>query len=271
VHIAWELACSRGVRHHAKKMPCARIGGIRDFPVVNDREKRKILAMAISEQTIDVLDPIVIDGMEKDIVRVSGRVTNDFVLSAFYRIHIDEHDMEEQWVMELTHAGKFEGTVLMVYVHNDLGFQVVDPLPEEVEIFPPYDLRSAMTRKEFFDSGLSTATFELVDDICLNDREIWNHHEQFRYRLFCADLGTFYVADALLIAPKLEADQVFCEYFLDVDGDWVAVTWEQMKKAAPKNKALVRFPRQHAALANYHHEKLFPKGTLFFQNGGELE
>ncbi|MBU6327232.1 MAG: hypothetical protein KGQ89_06370, partial [Verrucomicrobia bacterium] len=141
------------------------------------------------------------------------------------------------------------------------------PLPEEVEIFPPYDLRSAMTSKEFFDSGLSTATFELVDEICLNDTEIWNHHEQFRYRLFCADLGTFYVADALLIAPKLEADQVFCEYFLDVDGDWVAVTWEQMQKAAPKNKALIRFPRQHADLACYHHEKLFPKGTMFFQDG----
>lgn len=223
--------------------------------------------MPISEHMIDVLDPIVIDGMEENIVRVSGRVTNEFALSAFYRIHIDEYNIEEPWVMELTHAGKFEGTVLMVYMHNNLGFQVVDPLPEEVENFPPYDLRSAMTRKEFFASGLSAATFELVDEICLNDAEIWNHHEQFRYRLFCSDLGTFYVADALQIGPKLEADQVFCEYFLDVDGDWAAVTWEQMQKAAPKNKALIRFPQQHADLACYHHEKLFPKGTLFFQDG----
>ena len=110
-----------------------------------------------------------------------------------------------------------------------------------------------------------------MDEICLKDSEIWNHHEQFRYRLFCADLGIFYVADALQIGPKLEEDEVFCEYFLEVEGDWVAVTWEQMQEADSKNKALIRFPKQHKDLAYYHHEKLFPEGTMFFQDGDSGE
>jgi hypothetical protein len=148
-----------------------------------------------------------------------------------------------------------------------MGFRVVDSMEEELEEFPSYDAKKVIPREDFLASDFAALTFALVDEICLKDSAIWNHHEQTRHRLHSEDLGIMYVTDALQIAPRLQEDQIFCEFFIECDDELIPVTWEKLQDVEPRNIALIRIPRQQAELALWHHAKLFPKGTLFYREG----
>lgn len=90
------------------------------------------------------------------------------------------------------------------------------------------------------------------------------HQAHWIRQLFYDFVGPFYVEDALLLAPRLQEDQVPCEYFVDVEEEWQSVTWEQLQQAGLREICTIMIPREHQGTASFHMDKAFPKGTRYY-------
>jgi hypothetical protein len=211
------------------------------------------------------------DGDEHLMLSMSGSVVAGESRSARYRISSNVLHPYEYWVLELTSGGKERGTVLLLCQHEESGYGIMDHSEEDRELFPPYDPAKTLTREQIFAENLKEEIFQLTDEICLCDTQVSGYHAHWVSQLFYHNLGPFYVADALLLAPRLQEDEVPCEYFIEVEEEWQPVSWEQLQQTGAREICTIMIPREHMGTASYHEDKAFPKGTLYYHESDSGE
>lgn len=212
------------------------------------------------------------DGDDHLVLSMSGCVVLGESRSARYRIHASSLCPHQYWVLELTsgsHSGK---TVLLLGELDKQGISIKDHIDEARDNFPPYDPADTLTREQVFAQNLGQEIFEISDEISLHDTTLMAHQAHWIRQLFYDFVGPFYVEDALLLAPRLQEDQVPCEYFVDVEEEWQSVTWEQLQQTGLREICTIMIPSEHQGTASFHMDKAFPKGTRYYHesdSGGD--
>lgn len=204
------------------------------------------------------------DGGEYQVLLIRGCVVLGDSRSARFRIHVNHVCPHEHWVLELTsgnHSGK---TVLLLGEIDRGGISIRDHDEEARDSFPLYDPAHTLSREQVFSQNLDQEIFALSDEISLQDSTLIANQEYWIRQLFYDFVGPFYVEDALLVAPRLQGDQVPCSYFVDVGEEWQSVTWEQLQQAGRREVCTIMIPREHQGTASYHMDKTFPKGTRYY-------
>lgn len=212
------------------------------------------------------------DGEDHLVLSISGCVVLGESRSARYHIRANVLYPFEYWVLELKTGATSGRTVLLLCRHEENGYGIMDHSEEDRELFPSYDPARTMTREQVFANNLKEEIFQFTDEICLCDTEVRAYHAHWIRQLFYHTLGPFYVSDALNLAPRLQQDEVHCEYFIEVEEEWQSVTWEELQQADPKEICSIMISREHMGTAHYHEEKAFPKGTRYYHEsdtGGE--
>lgn len=222
--------------------------------------------MPIYDRSVEELCRVACDEeVEEPYMLIKGTVTLNSRLSARYAIHLFAHDVVQYWVVDLIRRDQADVTFLLEYHLNTNGFVIVDPGAEEEENFPDCDVSRILTREQALSSGLTEDLFALVDEILLSDADVQNHADENMRLLHCYKIGPIYATDAQKLVPRLLKDEVPCDIHLQVGEDWRCIESEELPHAETRDLCVIYIPKEHEDAARYHERKLFPDGTLYFQ------